>query len=199
MPAASECVDEGFAPVRLQRALQRQHQRLEIRCRSADPAVRDAQPDSLRETRPTSRSRFERLGSLSASAPAGHATSARRPLHDRIAAMSRRRSCVVAIPGEIATSRAGFCCRGTNFLSASAMTAPSADDSVGPRRYRFEREHRTVAQYAHLQALAVLRSRTSPDATRAGCRWPPMSSHNWPLRAVANGDGFENGADTPFR
>ena len=89
-----------------------------------------------------------------------------------------------AIQARFASSRAGLCCRGTNLRSASAIDGSSAgDDSVA------------CADIVSSASTGLLRStRTcsrspfcgpaaSPDARRAGCRWPPMSSHSWPLRA----------------
>jgi hypothetical protein len=67
-----------------------------------------------------------------------------------------------------------------------------------PRRHSFEREHWTVAQHAHLQSLAVLRSRGV--ARREACRMPLAADVEPQLAAarVANGDGFENSADAPL-
>jgi hypothetical protein len=71
---------------------------------------------------------------------------------------------------------------------------------VGPlRRHCFQREHGTVAQHAHLQSLAILGSRC---VTRSKARRMPLAADVEPQLAaarIANGDGFENGPDAPFR
>jgi hypothetical protein len=67
------------------------------------------------------------------------------------------------------------------------------------RRDRLEREHRAVAQDAHLQALAVFRSRDVAGCDASGMPLPGDVEPQLAAARVANCDGFENGADAPLR
>ena len=161
--------------IRRQRSLQRQHQCLEIGCKSRirRPArrrqIRFQKHSGLRDRR------FERLR-----------IGKRLRLRQRVPQMCDRlhdgRGNVstpllrCAIQARFASSRAGFCCRGTNFRSASVMTAVSADDSVGcddtvsSASTGLLRSMRTCSRSPSCGPVTSPDGKTEPDIAGPRCR-----------------------------
>ena len=105
-----------------------------------------------------------------------------------------------AIQARFASSRAGLCCRGTNLRSASAIDGGFRRRLGRLRATRFRvRAPDCCAARATAVRSPSLRSRGVTGCEACGM---PLAADVEPQLAaarVANGDGFEDGADAPLR